>query len=459
MTISRDHAVVLGGSIAGMLAARVLADEFSHVSVVERDPLPGGRTGHRRGVPHGHHVHGLLTRGQMVMEDLLPGLTSQLRAQRALTGDLQGNVRWYVAGRQLPQAIAGLPLVSASRPLIEGSIRARVRALPNVTIWDGYDVVGLTASADGQRITGARVGRSGDGATMNMFADLVVDATGRGSRTPLWLGELGHQPPAEERVRIDLGYASALFEAPPRELIRDDIVISTARFPGQNRGGVLQMLEGGRCLVTLAGILGEHPPVDPDGFVAYAKTLAAPATYEIIRAALPLTEPTRFRMPTYVRRRYERLRSFPAGLLVTGDAVCNFNPVYGQGMSVAAMDAEALRQELRRGGEPQAARYFRALARALDAPWSIAVGADLTVPEVAGPRTRKGRLISAYVRRLQAAALDDVSLATAFIRVASLVDAPPALMRPERALRVFRHRVRTSSVRRTKPLVTARAEA
>jgi hypothetical protein len=262
MTIGRDHAVVLGGSIAGMLAARVLAEEFSHVSVVERDPLPGGRTGHRRGVPHGHHVHGLLTRGQMVMEDLLPGLTSQLLAQRALTGDLQGNVRWYVAGRQLPQAIAGLPLVSASRPLIEGSIRARVRALPNVTIWDGYDVVGLTASANRQRITGARVSRSGDGAAMTMLADLVIDATGRGSRTPLWLGELGHQPPAEERVRIDLGYASALFEAPPRELIRDDIVISTARFPGQNRGGVLQMLEGGRCLVTLAGILGEHPPVE-----------------------------------------------------------------------------------------------------------------------------------------------------------------------------------------------------
>src|SRR5262249_41979774 len=195
---------------------------------------------------------------------------------------------------------------------------------------------------------------------------------GRGSRTPLWLFELGYKEPPTDRVTIDLSYASRMFTAPP-DLFGDDIVITTARYPGRPHGAVMQRLEGGRVLVTLMGILGERPPADLDGFVDYAQPLPVRDAYDVIRRSRPLDDGVQFRFPTCVRHRYERLTAFPAGLLVTGDALCNFNPVYAQGMSVAALDAAALRDELRRSDEVDAERVFAVAARHLDAPWGIPV--------------------------------------------------------------------------------------
>jgi 2-polyprenyl-6-methoxyphenol hydroxylase-like FAD-dependent oxidoreductase len=433
---NRDHALVLGASLAGLLAATVLAEEYQRVTVVERDPLPSGVDQHRRGVPHGHHAHGLLARGQLVMEELLPGLTDELVRQGARTGDVLANVRWILQGRKLCQVPTGLPVISASRPLIEGTVRARVRAIPTITIVDGCDIVGLTASADGLRVAGARIVRRSGEITLN--ADLVVDATGRGSRTPLWLSELGYEQPVEDRVTVGLGYASRLYRLPP-EALDGDVAVVTARYPGTSRNAILQAIEGGRCLVTLAGILGDHPPLDDDGFVGYMKTLPAPDTHEIVGDAEPLTAPVPFRFPASVRRRYESLERFPAGLLVTGDAVCSFNPVYAQGMTVSALDALALRDELRHGGEPQAYRFFRSVARNLRAPWNVTVGGDLAEPRVEGRRTRKMRVIGSYVARLQRAAADDPALSTAFVRVSGLIDPPPRLMRPDRVARVLLH--------------------
>jgi 2-polyprenyl-6-methoxyphenol hydroxylase-like FAD-dependent oxidoreductase len=436
MSNLRDRAVVLGGSIAGLLAARVLADEYATVTIVERDRLPAGPA-HRRGVPHGHHVHGLLPRGVHVMNELLPGLTDEIVAAGGLPGDILANVRWYLNGRRLPQARTGLGAVSASRPLIEDAIRQRVLDHGGIEVLDGHDLVGLTASPDRSRVTGARVtSRYGSGSRV-LPADLVVDATGRGSRTPRWLAELGYQEPPQDRVGIDLVYASRVVDAGPDPLGGDTVVV-TARFPGQRRSAVMQRIEGGRTLVTLAGILGERPPLDLDGFIGYARTLAAPDTYDLLRAARPVGEPAPFRCPAYVRHRYERLTELPAGLLVLGDAMCSFNPVYAQGMSVAAVNAQALREELRHGHEPDPHRYFAAAARAVDAPWLLAVGADLAVAGVTGPVLPASPLCGEYLARLQRAAAEDAELAAAFVRVTSLVDPPTALLRPEVADRVER---------------------
>jgi 2-polyprenyl-6-methoxyphenol hydroxylase-like FAD-dependent oxidoreductase len=433
-TSNRQHAVVLGGSIAGLLAARVLADRYATVTVVERDRLPTGPE-HRRGLPHAHHVHGMLPRGLQILEELLPGLTRTVVAAGGLVGDVLANGRWQLNGRQLCRAEAGLPALSASRPLIEAAIRDRVCALPNVTVLTGHDVTGLRASAAGDRITGATVaGRDGrDPRTLP--ADLVVDATGRGSRMPRWLTGLGYEPPPVDRVVVDLSYSSGLF-ADPDGLLGDDLVVISARFPGQRRSAVMQRLEGGRILVTLAGVLGERTPETFDGFAGYARTLATPDTHEVVRAATPIGTPALFRLPAYVRRRYERLTSFPAGLLVTGDASCSFNPVYGQGMSVAALNAVALRDELGRGGEPDPHRYFAAVSGSLEAPWRFGVGADLALPGVTGPALPESPLTADYVGRLQLAATEDPAVAVAFMRVMGLVDPPPALMRPEIAARV-----------------------
>jgi 2-polyprenyl-6-methoxyphenol hydroxylase-like FAD-dependent oxidoreductase len=435
-TSNRDHAVVLGGSIAGLLAARVLAAEYANVIVVERDRLPR-QTAHRRGVPQGHHVHGILPRGRQVMEDLMPGLGEQMVAAGALPGDVLGNVRWYLGGRRLRTAETGLTMVSASRALLEGAVRARVRELPNVTVLDGYDIVGLRASSDRRRVTGARVTSAHGEGSRVLPADLVVDATGRGSRAPRWLAELGYAAVPRDRVVIDLTYASRVFRAPPH-LFGDDIVVVTARFPGQKRSGVMQRLEGDRVLVTLAGVLGERPPLALEPFAAYARGLAAPDNYEVVRASRPLGDAVGFRLPAYVRHRYEQMPDLPAGFLVTGDAVCNFNPVYAQGMTVAALNAATLRDELRHGGEPEPDRYYATVSRTLDAPWGIAVGSDMAVAGVSGPTLPKSPLTPEYLANLQRAAVDDATLSTALIRVNALVDPPPALLDPTVVERVAR---------------------
>src|SRR6266511_1329886 len=190
-----DRAVVLGASMAGLLAARVLTDSYGQVTVIDRDQLPESPM-HRRGVPQGRHAHALLARGQHALEELFPGLTAELVAQGVPAGDVGSNARWYLSGHRLRQAPTGLVALCASRPVLEGHVRARVQALLNVRVLDRCDVVGLATTPDGRRVTGARVRRRVDGSAEQLLqADLVVDATGRGSRTPLWLEALGYGRP------------------------------------------------------------------------------------------------------------------------------------------------------------------------------------------------------------------------------------------------------------------------
>jgi 2-polyprenyl-6-methoxyphenol hydroxylase-like FAD-dependent oxidoreductase len=432
-----DRAVVLGAGMAGLLAAHVLADAYGQVTVVDRDELPEGSS-HRRGVPHGRHLHALAARGQQALEELFPGLTAELVAQGAPAGSLLANARLYLSGHRLRQTDTGLVLLCASRPLLEGTVRARVRALPNVTVLDRRDVVGLATTPDGRRVTGVRVLRRADGSAEELLgADLVVDATGRGSRVPLWLEALGYARPARAQVRVGLGYATRIYRLPP-DVLDGDLAVLQAATPRHPRTGALQRLEGDRWMVTLAGILGDHPPTDPDGFLAFARSLRFPDIYRAIRDAEPLDDPVPFRFPASVRHRYERLDRFPDGLLVLGDAVCSFNPIYGQGMSVAALEALALRRHLEHGAEPHPRRWFRDLAKLVDVPWDMSAGGDLAFPGVPGRRTLKLRLVGAYLARLHAAAAHDARLAGAFVHVAGLVAPPQTLLSPRVAVRVLR---------------------
>jgi len=432
-----DRAVVLGASMAGLLAARVLSDRYGQVVVIERDELPEGPT-HRRGVPHDRHIHALAARGQQVLEELFPGLTSDLVDHGAPAGDLLTDARFYFSGHLLQRTHTGLILLGASRPFLEEHVRSRVRAIANVRILDRCDSVGLATTSDSRRVTGVRVLRRADGSAEELLgADLVVDASGRGSRTPAWLEAHGYLRPEREEVQIGLGYATRTYRLPPH-VAEQPIAILDAATPQLPRTGAFQRLEGDRCLLTLAGILGDHPPTDPDGFLDFARSLRFPDTYEAIRDAEPLDDPIGFRFPASVRHRYERLPRFPAGLLVLGDAVCSFNPIYGQGMSVAALEALTLRRHLERGVEPNPHRWFRDLARVVGVPWDMSAGGDLAFPDVPGHRTVKIRLLGAYLSRLHAVAADDAPLAAAFMRVAGLVAPPQSLLHPVLAVRVLR---------------------
>ncbi|WP_420752684.1 FAD-dependent oxidoreductase [Rhodococcus sp. O3] len=436
MTTRIGHrAVVVGAGMAGLLAARVLSEAYAQVIVVDHDHLPDSAVP-RRCVPQARHTHVLIERGQQVLEELFPGFTHDMVAQGVPTLDNLRDVRWCLNGHRFPQPESGMTVLSASRPFLEDRVRARVSELPGVTLVDRCDAVGLTTTSDRRRVTGVRVLRRTDGSAEQVLdTDLVVDATGRGSRTPKWLSEMGFEPPDEERIQVGLGYTTRIYRAPAPGLGSDrGIVIGPT--PDAPRGGALQMLEGNRFLVTLMGMLGDYPPTDPDGFLEFARTLSIPDLGDVIRDAEPIEHPRSFRFPASVRRRYERLSRCPAGFLVTGDALCSFNPIYAQGMTVAALEAIALRRHLLRGTEPHPRTFFRDVANVIDVPWDMSVGADLAYPGVIGTRTPKIRIANAYIPRLHAAAEHDPVLATSFIRVAALVDRPERLMSPGTVLRV-----------------------
>ena len=437
------RAVVVGGGIAGLLAARVLAEHDLDVRVLDRDDLePGCGSEPRRGVPQGRHIHALLPRGRQILEELFPGLTGQLVDAGAPSGDLLGDARVHLSGHRFARADAGLQTLSVSRPLLETSIRARVRELPNVTFAPRCDVLGLATTPDRQRVTGVRILRRADGSAEEVLgATLVIDAMGRGSRTPSWLRQLGYAQPPEERIEADLGYATRQYRLAP-DVLGGDWGTLQGPTPACPRGGALARIEGDRWIVTLFGVLGDHPPTEPDGFEGFADSLTFTDLSQAIRSGAPLDDPVAFRFPASVRRRYERLRRFPGGLLPIGDGLCSLNPVYGQGMTVAALQALALREHVQRDGSPEPRRWLHDVARIIDAPWDMVVGGDLALPDVEGPRTAKVRLLGAYVARLHAAAAQDPRLAVAFARVMALVAPPTSLLRPRTTTRVVLARPR-----------------
>jgi 2-polyprenyl-6-methoxyphenol hydroxylase-like FAD-dependent oxidoreductase len=454
----RDQAVVLGAGMAGLLAARVLAENHRKVTLVDRDDI-GAADGPRKGVPQGRHIHALLAGGQQALETLFPGLTRELVAAGAPVGDNLSDTRICFSGHRLRRGPSGLTMLSLSRPFLERHVRARVLALPNVVLAPPSDIAGLVAEPDGGRITGARVFRRVDSSVAEVLpADLVVDATGRGSRSARWLAELGHDRPREELVGADVSCTTCCYRLPP-DALGGDLGCLVGPTPDVPRVGALARLEGDRWILTLAGVHGDDPPSDPAGIAEFTRSLSIPDIHQVIRDAAPFGRPVTYRFPGNLRRRYDRLPRLPDGLVVLGDAVCSLNPIYGQGMTVAALQALALREHLRRHPAPQPRVLSRRLARVAAAPWDMATGGDLAIPGTRGPRPRLARFMGAYISRLHEAAAADAELGRVFLRVSSLVAPPPALLGPGTVVRVLRQAARRSVAgARAAPRVPARTQ-
>jgi 2-polyprenyl-6-methoxyphenol hydroxylase-like FAD-dependent oxidoreductase len=431
-----EHAVVLGASLAGLATAVTLTHRFDKVTIVERDAPP--RAGEpRRGVPQGRHAHLLLPAGMRGLSELLPGFIDDLLDQGAHV-IAAAEFRFHLRGGRLALDDTALAISGATRPLIEGIVRERVRALPGVRIVDGCDVVGLASSADRTRVTGARIrARTGQAEVKAITASLVVDATGRASRSPRWLADLGYTEPQEERLDVGVHYTTRLFRRDPADLggCRH---VAVGMPPGDGRGGLALAVEGGRWLVTLVGSQGKRPPAPLSGFVEYTRSLWQPDLHEIVAGAEPLGDASIGAFPAYLRRRYDRLRRFPGRYVVIGDALCSLNPVYAQGMSVAIREAHVLGHVLDRHGlDGAGSRFLRRAMRDVDDAWLMATGTDLADPAVEGTRRASWRLVNAYMSRLLPVAHRDPVVANAFLEVSGMVARPQRIMRPRIALRVL----------------------
>lgn len=438
---TRDHAVVIGASMAGLVAARVLSGHFRHVTVIERDELPQ-HWANRRGVPQGRHLHGLLPSGLDALEALLPGLTTDLLDAGAQPAADAADMRWRILGHDLCSDPRPIPLsLQMTRPLLEGKVRARVLAIPNVSVREGWAAVEPVTSADGRTVTGLRLACQADGRSEVVVADLVVDATGRAARTPAWLEQLGYERPEQVEVPVRLTYLSVLLRLPEGSDL--PAFALTGPVPERSTGFALNHVENDTWVLTVAGMGDADPGSGLDDVLRVLAACAGPDVVDAVAAATPLSEPVRFRYPASQRRRYERLRRFPEGLLVMGDALCSFNPIYGQGMTVAALEGQLLDRMLATHATIDARRFFRGAARIVGVAWDLSVGSDLALPQVDYPRSFRVRAVNAWVDRVLAAAETDSEVAIRFLKVIAFLAPPPSLFSPtvvRRTLRAQRSR-------------------
>lgn len=429
---AREHAVVIGASMAGLVAAAALAPHYRRVTVLERDVLPDGPD-NRRGVPQGKHAHGIQPGGVQALDQLLPGIVDELVMAGAPVGDLSLAGSWMVGGGYLARGEAGVPGIGVTRPFLEYRVRSRVAALPGVTFRDGVEVLRLLAE-DPHRVHGVELAPAGGGTTERLEADLVLDATGKVSKLPQWLATLGYPAPAEERVHCKMAYLTRRWQLASPESAPDLVTIVT---PAESpHFGVMIAQEDGTHILTMGGLLDSGPARTDEAYLAFAAGLANPAIANALVGATAVTDLQPSHFPASARRRYDKLRSFPAGLLALGDSIASFNPMYGQGMTVAALQAVALR-DLLAGGPLNARKFFGRAHRIADVAWKIATGGDLRFDAVEGRRTTSGKIMNRYLDRLTLAARTDPVLSRQFLRVAGFIDGPESFFKPAIVRRVL----------------------
>ncbi|WP_435861042.1 NAD(P)/FAD-dependent oxidoreductase [Streptomyces morookaense] len=437
----RRHAVVIGGGLAGLLAAHVLAEHADRVTIVERDRFPEEPVS-RPGVPQDRQVHVMLESGQNALESLLPGIDAELRELGVPRLGMPDDIVQWQAGRWYRRTAATVHILTGSRPLTDWAVRRRVLAGPRIEVVEGAEVTGL--AGDARRVRGVRLRDRGAAAAGQeprvLEADLVVDASGRSSRAPEWLTALGAEPPHEELLDSGLAYASAVYRASRNgdSPFGGVYVVANATQP---LGAVLLPMEDDRWFVTLSGMRGNEPPTDEAGFTEFATRLPHPVLHEWLLKAERVSPVHGFRKTANLRRRYDRPGRRPAGFLATGEALCAFNPVYGQGMSVAALSAVALREALSDPRRvPTTHRVQRALFAAARPAWDISAGADKNVPGATGnavaPRL-VDRPVDWYLHRVEQRATGNPAVGAAFRRVLSLNAPATSLFAPSIARAVL----------------------
>jgi 2-polyprenyl-6-methoxyphenol hydroxylase-like FAD-dependent oxidoreductase len=433
-TNSRKHALVIGSSMAGLLAARVLSDYFEQVTIVESDFLPT-RPEWRKGVPQSHHVHVLLTTGLKILEQLFPGLPNELAAVGAPRIDWTADFPVLQLGGWAPRFSSNLKMRASSRNLLEWSIRNRLVVDNKVRFLQGTQVIGLLSDTSNTCVTGVRVRARHDHDLAELSANLVVDTSGRNSLTPQWLTELGYASPEETVINSFLGYASRWYQRPTHFPSDWQAVYVLPKPPHQKRGGGVYSVEENRWIATLVGVGRDYPPTDEAGFLDFARTMRSPVVYEVLKDAKPLSPIYGYRRTENRLRHYEKLSHLPENFIVIGDAVCAFNPIYGQGMSVAALGAltlnRCLKQQHRGDLVGLSKRFQKQLAKVNTTPWLIATGEDLRWQTTEGGRPNLvTRLLHRYFDEVTLLAVESPYTYKVWSEVMHLEKPPTAFFQP-----------------------------
>lgn len=433
-----ERAVVVGGSMAGLCASGVLDDWFEEVVVLERDQFPEEPI-IRDGAPQTSQPHALLEAGRQALDNIFPGFSDAVENAGGLLLDAGSVLEWYDQGGVVTEPESELPQFYASRPLFEHVVREQVRDLPDVHLRGECHLISYEHDSARNRVTGVQF-RDETGTDTSMDAELVVDATGRTSRTPDWLADHGYPSPEVQEVEIDVTYSTTRIERPPD----DHRGIMVAPEPDRPRGAAMLPVENGRWEVILQGIHGERAPADRETFIEWTEELPVDGIATAVREQEWVSDIQRYPFPSSTRRRYDNLERFPDGLVVTGDAIASFNPIYGQGMSVAAMDAVVIHQELADGIEQLGPRVFDSTSEVIDEVWKLAVGNDFIFDETTGPKPFGTDIFNQYAARLIRRAHDDGTLAEAFLRVFRLERPATSLLHPRVLWRVFRPRLNST---------------
>lgn len=433
---ARHHAVVIGAGMAGLTAAQALSRHFRKVTVIERDTLPA-EAAPRRGTPQCQHAHMLLAGGLQALQTLFPGFEKDLAEAGAVKVRTGKDIRFERPGFDpFPIRDLGFDIFSMSRPLLEALTRGRVLQTPNIGICMRSRVTKLVASRDTTRVEAVHY-ECDDGPAVTVEADLVIEASGRCGLTLQLLEELALPKPEDTQIGIDQAYASTIVERPDHAAEwLGNITLPSA--PASSRGAFLFPIEKQRWLLSVGGNHGDAPPGDRDGFMEFVRSLRTPTIHDAVRDARPLTDIVRYQLPCSIRRHFERLESFPAGLLVTGDALCRFNPVFGQGMSVAAQEAVILDRLLTEDVpmERLARDFFAAIQDTIATPWGVAVN-DFVYPATRGVRPADLAQRLQYGVALTRLAAEDPEVHRLTVEVSQLLKPQAALREPMLAARVM----------------------
>lgn len=433
---NRNRAVVAGGGIAGKLAAKVLSEFFNEVILIEKDKK-NNQVISRKGVPQGVQGHVLLKSGEEIIEELFPGIIQELSLYGAKKTDFAGDLFWSHHGTQKVRFASDVLISQQSRPLLEWQIQQRLEKITNITFEFGFRVQNVIFDKEGiNRV----VIEDENGSVTELLADFVIDASGAAALHSHWLRDSKYGIPAKTDIKVNLFYASMVYKNFSHASTDWHSLLLYPNPPEVDRGGMISPLEGYRMLVTLIGYGTKQVPKDIDSFKKYARTLDQPEFYEVIKDELPLSEDVQvYRFPALRRYHFEKLQDIPTGLLVIGDAFCRIDPVFAQGMSLAAMEAKALRELSMKGLNKKqlTKRYYKNVSRIIAIPWLIALTEDFRFRTTSGRKPAGLPLFQWFVKKVTLACSQNERVYAQFIKVLHLKSHPVSLARPVLLARIF----------------------